>query len=158
KTPEQQSGLVLHRTRHLFIRQHTAVINAIRAHLAEFGLVAAVGRHGMEQLLNVVADAGDKRLPEVARPCLMALGTQLRALKAQLLEVDRLITAWHRSNETSKRLDAIPGVGHVLATALVASIADPKSVSVRARLRGLDWTGAEAAFEWRQGQARQHQQ
>src|SRR5215510_14792623 len=127
KTPEQQSGLVLHRTRHLFIRQHTAVINAIRAHLAEFGLVAAVGRHGMEQLLNVVADAGDKRLPEVARPCLMALGTQLRALKAQLLELDRLITAWHRSNATSKRLDAIPGVGHVLATALVASIADPKA-------------------------------
>src|SRR5215813_137129 len=115
KTPEQQSGLVLHRTRHLFIRQHTAVINAIRAHLAEFGIVAAVGRHGMEQLLNVVADAGDKRLPEVARPCLMALGPQLRALKAQLLELDRLIAAWHRSNETSKRLDAIPGVGHVLA-------------------------------------------
>src|SRR5262249_22851978 len=104
----------------------TAVINAIRAHLAEFGIVAAVGRNGIEQLLNVVADAGDKRLPEVARTCLMALGTQLRALKAQLLELDRMITAWHRSNETSKRLDAIPRVGHVLATALVASIADPK--------------------------------
>src|SRR5262249_41145985 len=80
----------------------------------------------LEQLLNVVADAGDKRLPEVARTCRMALGTQLRALKAQLLELDRMITAWHRSNEMSKRLDAIPGVGHVLATALVASIADPK--------------------------------
>jgi transposase len=126
KTPEQQSGLMLHRTRHLFIRQQTAVINAIRAHLAEFGIVAPVGRNGLEQLLNVVADAGDKRLPEVARTCLMALGTQLQALKAKLLEFDRMITAWHRSNETSKRLDAIPGVGHVLATALVASIADPK--------------------------------
>jgi transposase len=56
KTPEQQSGLVLHRTRHLFIRQQTAVINAIRAHLAEFGIVAPVGRHGVEELLNVVAD------------------------------------------------------------------------------------------------------
>jgi transposase len=55
KTPEQQSGLVLHRTRHLFIRQQTAVINAIRAHLAEFGVVAPVGRHGVEELLNVVA-------------------------------------------------------------------------------------------------------
>ena len=54
KTPEQQSGLVLHRTRHLFIRQQTAVINAIRAHLAEFGIVAPVGRHGVEELLNVV--------------------------------------------------------------------------------------------------------
>ncbi len=54
------------------------------------------------------------------------LGTQLRALKAQILEFDRRITAWHRSNEVSKRLDAIPGIGPALATALVASVADPK--------------------------------
>jgi transposase len=67
KTPEQQSGLVLHRTRHLFIRQQTSVINAIRAHLAEFGMVAPVGRHGVEELLNVVADPNDKRVPEMAR-------------------------------------------------------------------------------------------
>src|SRR5262249_39352716 len=93
--------------RHLFIRQQTAVINAIRAHLAEFGIVAPLGRNGIEQLLNVVADAGDKRLPEVSRTCLMALGTQLRALKAQLLELDRMITSWHRSNEPSKRIEAI---------------------------------------------------
>ena len=63
KTPEQQSCLMLHRTRHLFIRQQTTVINAIRAHLAEFGIVAAVGRRGVEELLDVVADAGDERLP-----------------------------------------------------------------------------------------------
>ena len=61
KTPEQQSCLTLHRTRHLFIRQQTSVINAIRAHLAEFGIVARVGRHGVEQLLGIVADAGDRR-------------------------------------------------------------------------------------------------
>ena len=127
KTAEQQSCLMLHRTRHLFIRQQTAVINAIRAHLAEFGIVAPVGRKGVEQLLDVVADASDKRLPEVARACLLALGTQLRALKGQILEFDRLIMAWHRSNETSRRLDAIPGVGPALATALVASVADPKA-------------------------------
>ena len=60
KTPEQQSGLVLHRTRHLFIRQQTSVINAIRAHLAEFGIVAPVGRRGVEELLNVVADPNDR--------------------------------------------------------------------------------------------------
>ena len=71
KTPEQQSGLVLHRTRHLFIRQQTAVINAIRAHLAEFGIVAPVGRNGVEELLNVVADPSDKRVPEIARACLL---------------------------------------------------------------------------------------
>ena len=127
KTPEQQSCLMLHRTRHLFIRQQTAVINAIRARLAELGIVAPIGRKGVEELLDVVADPRDKRVPEVARMCLAALGAQLRRLKEQILEFDRLILAWHRSNEASRRLDVIPGVGPVLATALVASIADPKA-------------------------------
>jgi transposase len=126
KTPEQQSCLVLHRTRHLFIRQQTAVINAIRAHLAEFGIIAPVGRNGVEQLLGVVADASDKRLPEVARACVAALGAQLQMLKAQILEFDRMIRAWHRSSEASRRLDDCPGIGPALATALVATVADPK--------------------------------
>jgi transposase len=126
KTLEQQSCLMLHRTRHLFIRQQTSVINVIRAHLAEFGIVAPVGRKGVEELLDVVADPSDKRVPEVARVCLAALGAQLRRLKEQIIEFDRMIMAWHRSNETSKRLDAIPGVGPMLATALVACVADPK--------------------------------
>jgi transposase len=126
KTPEQQSCLALHRTRHLLIRQQTSVINAIRAHLAEFGIVAPVGRNGVEQLLGIVADASDKRLPEIAGACVAALGSLLQTLKAQILEFDRMISVWHRSNEASRRLDDIPGVGPVLATALVASIADPK--------------------------------
>jgi transposase len=126
KTPEQQSCLMLHRTRHLLIRQQTSVINVIRAHLAELGIVAPVGRKGVEELLDVIADRSDKRVPEIARTCLIALGAQLRSLKAQILEFDRIIMAWHRSNETSRRLDAIPGVGPMLATALVASVADPK--------------------------------
>jgi len=127
KTVEQQSCLMLHRTRHLFIRQQTAVINSIRAHLAEFGIVAPVGRRGAEELLDVVADSNDDRLPEVARVCLAALGAQLRRLKEQILEFDRMIMAWHRSDETSRRLRYIPGVGPMLATALVASVADPKA-------------------------------
>ena len=127
KTVEQQSCLMLHRTRHLFIRQQTAVINSIRAHLAEFGIVAPVGRKGVEELLDVVADSNDDRLPEVARVCLAALGAQLRRLKEQILEFDRMIMAWHRSDETSRRLRYIPGVGPMLATALVASVADPKA-------------------------------
>ena len=127
KTPEQQSCLMLHRTRHLLIRQQTSVINAIRAHLAEFGVVAPVGRNGVDQLLGIVADATDTRLPEVTRVCVAALGAQLQMLKAQILEFDRMIRAWHRSSEASRRLDECPGVGPVLATALVASVADPKS-------------------------------
>ena len=127
KTPEQQSGLVLHRTRHLFVRQQTSVINVIRAHLAEFGIVAPVGLKGVAELLGVVADPSDKRVPEVARACLAALGAQLRVLKSQILEFDRMINAWHRSSETSRRLDDCPGVGPALATALVATVADPKA-------------------------------
>jgi transposase len=97
KTPEQQSCLMLPRTRQLFIRQQTSVINAIRAHMAEFGIVAPVGRNGVEALLKVIADPNDKRVPEVARACLAALGAQLRRLKEQILEFDRMIMAWHRS-------------------------------------------------------------
>ena len=127
KTTEQQSCLMLHRTRHLFIRQQTAVINAIRAHFAEFGIVAPVGRTGVEQLLKVASDGNDKRLPDVARACIAALGAQLQMLKTRILEFDRLIMAWHRSNQVSQRLDELPGVGPALATALVASVADPKA-------------------------------
>ena len=75
----------------------------------------------------MVADVSDKRQPEIARACLLALGAQLRTLKAQILNFDRQIMACHRSNATSKRLDEIPGVGPALATALVASVADPKA-------------------------------
>lgn len=107
---------MLHRTRHLFIRQQTAVINSIRAHLAEFGIVAPVGRKRMMELLQVVADPSDKRVSEVTRACLAALGNQLLSLKDQILEFDRMIMAWHRSNELSKRLRYIPGVGPMLAT------------------------------------------
>jgi transposase len=127
KTREQQICLVLHRTRQLIIRQLNAITNALRAHLAEFGIVAPISRRGVEELLEVVADASDTRVPEVARACLIALSEQLRVLKAQVLKFDRLIMAWHRSNETSRRLDALPGVGPALATALVASVGDPKA-------------------------------
>ena len=94
KTAGQQSCLVLHRTRHLFIRQQTSVINAIRAHLAEFGIVAPVGRKGVEQLFDVVASTKDQRIPEVARACVAALGAQLRALKAQILDFELSGLKW----------------------------------------------------------------
>ena len=103
------------------------MINAIRAHLAEFGVIAPVGRKGIEELLQVIADPSDKRVPDVVRACLAALGSQLLSLKKQILDFDRMIMAWHRSDQTSKRLNCIPGVGPLLATALVASVADPKA-------------------------------
>jgi len=125
KSPEQQSVLMLHRTRQLFVRQRTTLINAIRAHLAEFGIVAGIGRNGVEVLLDLIARGEDERIPEAARECLMALAMQLHLVKRQILEADRRVLAWHRASKVSKRLEAIPGVGPLVATALVASIPDP---------------------------------
>ena len=125
KTREQQSVLMLHRTRALFVRQRTTLINAIRAHLAEFGIVAGVGRNGVERLLQVIDTKEDDRVPPAARACLRALTAQLELVKRQILDADRRILAWHRSNGLSRRLEAIPGVGPLIATALVASIPDP---------------------------------
>jgi transposase len=125
KTPEQQSVLMLHRTRALFVRQRTTLINAIRAHLAEFGIVAGVGRNGVEALLELIAKGEDERIPPPARTCLMALAVQLDLVKRQVVEADRRVVAWHRSSELSQRLEAIPGVGPLIASALVASVPDP---------------------------------
>jgi len=125
KTPDQQSVLMLHRTRQLFVRQRTTIINALRAHLAEFGIVAGVGRNGLERLLKVIEDGEDDRVPSAARDCLLALRDQLELVKHQILNADRRILAWHRSSEASQRLDEIPGVGPLIATALVASVPDP---------------------------------
>jgi transposase len=125
KTPDQQSILMLHRTRHLLVRQRTMLINALRAHLAEFGIVAGIGRLGLEKLLEVIADDQDGRLPPEARDCLLALRDQLEMVKHQILEADRRVLARHRASELSRRLGEIPGVGPLIATALVASIPDP---------------------------------
>jgi len=115
KTPEQQSVLMLHRTRALFVRQRTTLINAIRAHLAEFGIVAGVGRNGVEALLELIAEGEDEHIPPSARTCLMALATQLELVKRQIVEADRRINAWHRANKVSQRLEALPGEGHLIA-------------------------------------------
>ncbi len=102
KTPDQQSVLMLHRTHHLFVRQRTTLINALRAHLAEFGIVAGVGRNGLERLLKVIGDGEDDRVPPSARDCHLALRDQLEMVKHQTLEADRRILARHRLSEISR--------------------------------------------------------
>jgi transposase len=125
KTPEQQSVMMLHRTRRLLVRQCTMLINALRAHLAEFGIVAGVGRNGLERLVKLIEDGFDERVPPPAGACLLALRDQLASVKLQILDADRRILAWHRSSEVSRRLAEITGVGPLIVTALVASIPDP---------------------------------
>ena len=125
KSREQQSAMMLHRVRLVLCRQRTQLSNALRAHLAEFGVIAPAGRLGLERLLEIVADAHDERLPDEARPCLQMLVRQLALVKDQILENDRAIMADARRTEVGRRLMDIPGVGPVLASALVASVTDP---------------------------------
>ncbi|WP_137681744.1 IS110 family transposase [Aurantiacibacter suaedae] len=125
KSPEQQSLMMLHRVRLMLNRQRTQISNAIRAHISEFGVVAPVGRLGVERLLEVVGDAGDDRVPEDGRLCLQMLAAQLEVVKQQILENDRRVLASARRTELGRRLMEIPGVGPLLASAFVASVADP---------------------------------
>jgi transposase len=111
KTSEQQSILVLHRTRQLFVRQRITLINAIRAHLAEFGIVAQIGRNGVEKLLQAIGDTEDERVPDVARTCLEVLAMQLHLVNRQILEADRRVLAWHRSTRPVDGLIAFPASG-----------------------------------------------
>jgi transposase len=125
KSPEQQSVMMLHRVRLMLNRQRTQLSNSMRAHMSEFGVVAPVGRMGLDRLLAVVADPEDLRIPADARICLEMLAAQLAVAKGQVLENDRRIRESARETELGRRLMAIPGVGPLLASALVASIADP---------------------------------
>ncbi|WP_158913151.1 IS110 family transposase [Caulobacter sp. S45] len=125
KTPEQQSAMMLHRVRLVLCRQRTQLTNAMRAHLAEFGIVAPIGRLGMERLLGVIESTEDRRVPNDARTCLKMLAAQLTVVKEQILENDRRVIADARRTELGRRLMGIPGVGPVLASALVAAVADP---------------------------------
>jgi len=125
KTPEQQSVMMLHRVRLMLTRQRTQLSNSIRAHLSEFGIVAPIGRRGIDQLLAAVADAGDTRVPAEARLCLQMLAAQLGVVKVQILETDRRIRASARETELGRRLMEVPGVGPLLASAFIATVADP---------------------------------
>lgn len=125
KSPEQQSAMMLHRVRLILSRQRTQLSNALRAHLAEFGIIAPIGRNGIELLLGVIADPADDRLPAEARICLEMLAAQLSIVKQQILENDRRILASARSTELGRRLMEIPGVGPLLASAMVATVPDP---------------------------------
>ena len=125
KSPEQQSMLMLHRTRALLVRQRTMLVNALRAHMAEFGIVTRVGLPQLKELLAVIADKDDRRLPPDARACLETLGRQFLSVHEEICAADSRLHAWHRSDPVSQRLATIPGIGPVAASALAASIADP---------------------------------
>jgi transposase len=124
KSEQQQAGLMLHRSRQLLVRQRTMLSNAIRGHMAELGIISAQGRNGTAELLQVIANAEDDRIPPIARFCLEMLARQYVTITAEVGSIDKRIHAWHRSCEESRRLEEIPGIGPIVATALVAEIGD----------------------------------
>ena len=129
KSEQQQSGLMLHRSRQLLVRQRTMLSNAIRGHMAELGIISAKGRNGTTELLEVIAKVEDDRIPPAARFSLDVLARQYANVTAEIGAIEKRIHAWHRSCEESRRLEEIPGVGPIVATALVAEVGDWKAFS-----------------------------
>ena len=139
KGEDQQSLLMLHRVREQLLKQRTATINALRAHLAEFGIVAAQRQMGLRELLAVVADPEDRRVPSLARELLQVLAEHLRGLEERTAELDRRMLEAARGDAACARLAAVPGIGPVIATALVATVGDAKAFASGRHLAA--WAG-----------------
>ena len=127
KSEAQRAILMLHRTRDILTRQRTMLINALRGHLSEFGMVAPRGTAGAAKTLAAVEAASGKTLPRLVRDALGILVQQIRALSAKIEDCECRIKHWHEKNEASRRLGTIPGIGPLAASALAATIGDPKS-------------------------------
>jgi transposase len=125
KTADQQATQLLHRGREQLVRQRTMLVNALRAHLAEFGVVAAQGLRKVGELIAIISDDGDRRLPAVARQVLRVLANQIEQVEAAVAALERQLLAWHNSNPVSQRLASIPGIGPIIATAIATTVADP---------------------------------
>jgi transposase len=122
KSIDQQAVLMLHRSRDLLIRQRTALVNALRGHFAELGIVVGQGIWNVAKLVEEVTTASLERVPTIARAVLEVLTSQLGELQQQIRVLEAELLAWHRANAASQRLATIPGVGPITATAIVATI------------------------------------
>jgi transposase len=123
KSVEQQAVLMLHKSRDLMVRQRTMLINALRGHLAEYGIVTGIGAGGVTAMLKALHERQEE-LPAHARSALHGLAAQLRALTSEIDRLEAQILAWHRADETSRRLATIPGIGPITASAISAAVPD----------------------------------
>jgi transposase len=125
KTAEQQAAVLLHRGRERLVRQRTGLVNALRGHLAEFGVIAPRGLRHVAELIAIVRDESDLRLPHLARQVLAVLAAQIEQIEAAVAAIEKQLMAWHKSNAVSQRLATIPGIGPIIATAIAATVAEP---------------------------------
>ena len=124
KDVDQQSVLMMHRARNLLVRQRTMLVNALRAHLAEFGIIAPQGLRHVERLAGAIEE-DSPALPELARSILRLVVAQLNDTQAKVRQIEAKLTKWHRSNRVSKLLATVPGVGIMGASAIAATVSDP---------------------------------
>ena len=117
KSAEQQAA-VLVKSRTLLVRQRTQAINALRSHLAEFGIIAGAGVTKVAELIAVVRDASEQRLPLVARKALQEIARQVESLAVQIKRLDRQIVVLSRQDADTRRLTTIPGVGAIIAASV----------------------------------------
>jgi transposase len=127
KTPEQQALLALHRARQGLVRARTAQGNQIRGLLSEFGLVIPKGRRFLEQQIPDILEDAENGLAGMSRELFARLFEHLRHLDTQVQALEAQIKAWHRDDAASRRLEQIPGIGPLTASALVASIGDARN-------------------------------
>jgi len=145
KTVEQQSLATLHRCRDLLVKNRTMLVNALRAHLAEFGFVAAKGIGKLPEWIEIVSEAPAEALPEMARAPLSGFLDAIALINRRLDDIEKRLRAWHKGNAQSKRLETIPGVGLIGATALCALVqpkasSPPTATSARANLPRISCT------------------
>lgn len=126
KSVDQQAQLMQHRARDLLMHQRTQLINAMRSHLAELGIIAPQGREGIKELLAIIANDDNRDLPNDARASLVVLAAQLQALQTTIGAIEKRIVVQHRANKASKRLQTVPGIGVIGASAIAATVTNPK--------------------------------
>ena len=124
KDAEQQSILMLHRVRSLLVRQRTMLVNALRAHMAEFGIIAPKGLRHVQDLTKIIAHQGE-RLPALVRPILQTVVDQLNDTMSRVREIEARLAKWHRESPVSQLLATVPSVGIMGASAIAATVADP---------------------------------
>ncbi|MBO6686831.1 MAG: IS110 family transposase [Parvibaculum sp.] len=124
KGEDQQSILVLHRTRDLLMRQRTALVNALRAHLAEFGIIAPAGVKKLAELMANLAEV-EHRLPDALIEAVGEIAAQIADIEARVYKLEKRLSAWTKSNAVARRLSSVPGIGPITASAIAATVTDP---------------------------------
>ena len=126
KSVAQQSVLMLFKARDLLVSQRTMIINALRGHFAEIGIIVAVGAQHAKRLVDLVNNQ-EAEVPPFMREALLPLTTSLGSLEQQIASLNRSIAAAHKGDERAKRLAEVPGIGVLVSTLLSATVSDPKA-------------------------------